>query len=90
MTKADLISKMAEESGVTKTAAEKALGAIIEAVAVEVKAGRNINLPGLGSFSLSKRKARKGRNPRTGEPIKIPASKSVKFKPGKTLKEAVK
>jgi DNA-binding protein HU-beta len=81
---------MAEEAGVTKTAAEKAFSSIIEAVAVEVKAGRNINLPGLGSFSLSKRKARKGRNPRTGEPIKIPASKSVKFKPGKTLKEAVK
>ncbi|MEW5722627.1 MAG: HU family DNA-binding protein [Thermodesulfobacteriota bacterium] len=88
MTKAELISNIAGETGLSKAAAEKALDALLANVVKGVKAG-NVSLPGLGSFSVTKRKARKGRNPRTGEPIKIPASKTVKFKAAKALKDAV-
>ena len=83
------LSVIAEDAGVTKSAAEKSLAAIIDCVVREVKADRGLILPGLGSFSLAKRAARKGRNPRTGEAIKIPASKTVKFKPAQALKDAV-
>ena len=90
MTKAELVSQIAEQAEIKKGEAEKALATIISTVASEVKAGRDMALTGLGTFSLSKRAARKGRNPQTGETIKIPASKSVKFRPSKTLKDMVK
>ena len=90
MTKAELITQLAEQAEIKKSEAEKALATIIATVATEVKAGRDMALTGLGTFSLSKRAARKGRNPRTGETIKIPASKTVKFRPSKALKDMVK
>ena len=90
MTKAELIETMAKDAGVTKTAAGKALESFIGGVtkALKKKDGK-VTLVGFGTFSKSRRKARKGRNPQTGEVIKIKASNVVKFKAGKKLKEAV-
>ena len=90
MTKAELIEKMAKDAGITKAAAGAVLGSFIDSVtkALKKKDGR-VTLVSFGTFSKSRRKARKGRNPKTGEQIKIKASKTVKFKPGKTLKNAV-
>ena len=90
MTKAELIEKMAKDAGITKTAAGKALESFIEGVtkALKKKDGK-VTLVGFGTFSKSRRKARKGRNPQTGEVIKIKASNVVKFKAGKKLKDAV-
>ena len=89
MTKADLIEKMAEASGCTKACAGKALNGAIEAITKAVKKGDKVSLVGFGTFSQSKRKARKGRNPRTGETIKIAAAKLPKFSAGKTFKDTV-
>ena len=90
MTKADLIVKIAEESGLTKVNAERALNAFTKSVEnVLVKEGK-LTLTGFGTFQVEERKQRTGRNPRTGEEITIPASKVVKFRPGKLLKESVK
>ncbi len=85
MNKAELVSRMAEISGMTKAAAEKALNAFMEAVGEALKKGDKVTLVGFGTFMVTKRAARKGRNPRTGEEIKIPARKVVKFKPGAKL-----
>ncbi|MEJ5226936.1 HU family DNA-binding protein [Thermodesulfovibrio sp.] len=90
MTKADLIGKIASKAGLTKAEAGKALDAMIDAVKESLKKGDKVTLVGFGSFYVSKRKARKGRNPRTGQEIKIPATKVPKFTAGKSLKEAVK
>jgi DNA-binding protein HU-beta len=90
MTKADLISAIAKDSKITKTAAEKALNACTSAVTSALRRGDKITLTGFGTFSVAKRKARKGRNPRTGREINIPASKVAKFKPGNKLRGAVK
>ncbi|MEF2231893.1 MAG: HU family DNA-binding protein [Pseudodesulfovibrio sp.] len=90
MTKADLIVKIAEKANLTKANAERALNAFLETVeATLVKEGK-LTLTGFGTFNVDKRKARVGRNPRTGAEIKIPATKVVKFHPGKVLKDAVK
>ena len=89
MTKAELISKVAKETKITKTVAAKAVDSLTDTIAKELKRGGRITLPGFGTFSLAKRKARTGRNPATGETIKIRAVKTVRFKPGKALKEAV-
>ena len=89
MTKAELITKIAEKTDTTKTSVDQTLGALIEIIVKEVKAGRSITLAGLGTFSLSKRAARKGRNPQTGETIKIKASKALKFKASKAVKDAL-
>lgn len=90
VTKADLVVKIAEKAQMTKADADKALTAFIDAVeAVLVKEGK-LTLTGFGSFSVETREGRKGRNPRTGAEIDIPASKVVKFKPGKLLKDAIK
>jgi len=90
MTKADLIVKIAEKANLTKANAERALNAFLETVeATLVKEGK-LTLTGFGTFGVDKRKARVGRNPRTGAEIKIPATKVVKFHPGKVLKDAVK
>jgi len=90
MTKAELIEKMAKDAGITKTATGKALESFIEGVtkALKKKDGK-VTLVGFGTFSKSRRKARKGRNPQTGEAIRIKASNVVKFKAGKKLKDAV-
>ena len=90
MTKADLIEKMARDAGITKAAAGACLGSFVESVtrALKQKDGK-LTLVGFGTFSKVRRKARKGRNPQTGETIKIKASKSVKFKAGKKLKDAI-
>ncbi|MDI6729837.1 MAG: HU family DNA-binding protein [Thermodesulfovibrionales bacterium] len=90
MTKADLIDKIASGAGLTKTDAGKALDATLDSVKAALKKGQKVTLVGFGTFSVSKRKARKGRNPRTGAEIKIPATKVPKFTAGKTLKDAVK
>lgn len=89
MNKAELVSKMAEISGMTKASAEKALNAFIEAVEEALGKGEKVTLVGFGTFMVTKRAARKGRNPRTGEEIKIPARKIVKFKPGSNLESIV-
>ncbi len=90
MTKADLIAKIAEHANTTKANAERALNAFLATVeGTLIKEGK-ITLTGFGTFVVEKRKARTGRNPRTGEKMKIPATKVVKFRPGKLLKEAVK
>ncbi len=90
MTKADLIDKIASGSGLSKTDAGKALDATLDSVKFALKKGHKVTLVGFGTFSVSKRKARKGRNPRTGAEIKIAAAKVPKFTAGKTLKDALK
>ncbi len=90
MTKAELVDKMAESADISKVAAGKALGAALDGVKAALKKGQKVSLVGFGTFSVSKRKARKGRNPKTGEAIKIPAAKVPKFTAGKELKTAVK
>ncbi len=90
MTKAELIDKIASSASLTKADAGRALDATLDAVKAALKKGQKVTLVGFGTFSVSKRKARKGRNPKTGEEIKIPATKVPKFTAGKTLKDAVK
>lgn len=85
MTKAELVSKMAEDAGITKAAATSALEAFLEGVTKTLKSGDKLTLVGFGTFSVSKRAARKGRNPFTGEEIKIKARKVAKFKASKEL-----
>lgn len=90
MTKAELIEKMAKDAGISKVAAGQALDSFVGNVtkALKKKDGK-VTLVGFGTFSKTRRRARKGRNPQTGEPIKIKASNVVKFKAGKKLKDAV-
>ena len=90
MNKAELVSRMAEIADLPKVTAEKALNAFMEAVTEALKAGDKVTLVGFGTFSLAERAERVGRNPRTGEQIKIPARKVIKFKPGSKLEEAIK
>jgi len=90
MTKAELISKIASADVITKSQAEKGLSGFITAVSEAMAAGDKVTLVGFGTFSVMERAKRVGRNPRTGKKIKIPASKYVKFKAGKTLSEKVK
>lgn len=85
MTKAELISKMAKDAELTKVAASTALESFLEAVTKTLKSGDKLTLVGFGTFSVSKRAARKGRNPFTGETIKIKAKKVAKFKASKEL-----
>lgn len=90
MTKADLVDKIAEKAGLTKVASEKALNAFLDSVNEVLLAEGKLNLTGFGTFAVETRQARKGRNPRTGETITIPATKVVKFRPGRKLKEIIK
>ena len=90
MTKAELVSVMAQEAGINKAAAADALEAYVVAVAKELKKKGKLGLVGFGTFSVAKRKAREGRNPQTGKAIKIPAKKVIKFKAGKALADKVK
>ncbi|MCC6347140.1 MAG: HU family DNA-binding protein [Nitrospirales bacterium] len=89
MTKTELIDKMSKEASISKAAAGKAIESLIDGVKKTLKKGNKVTLVGFGTFSISKRKARKGRNPRTGEAIKIKASKAPKFTAGKAFKDAV-
>lgn len=89
MNKSELVASIAEISKLTKIDSEKALDAIIKTVEDTLKAGEEIRLVGFGTFSVVKKAATTGRNPRTGEEIKIPERISPKFKPGKQLKDAV-
>lgn len=90
MTKAELIEQMAEDAGINKVQATKALNSFMDSVTntLKKKEGK-VTLVGFGTFSKIRRKARKGRNPQTGDPIKIKACNVVKFRPGKKLREAV-
>jgi DNA-binding protein HU-beta len=90
MTKAELVETMAKEAGISKVAASAALDSFMANVtkALKKKNGK-VTLVGFGTFAKVRRKARKGRNPQTGEPIKIKASNVVKFKPGKKLKDSI-
>lgn len=89
MNKSDLIAEVAEKSGLTKLDAAKAVDATFDAVIATLKKGDEVRLVGFGTFAVVKRAAGVGRNLRTGETIKIPASKTPKFKAGQALKDAV-
>lgn len=89
MNKADLINKIADDAGVTKTQANAAIDSFVEAVTRTLKTGGKVTLVGFGTFSVSRRKARNGRNPKTNEAIKIKARKVAKFKAGKELAGSV-
>lgn len=82
--------QLQKKAELTKKESAQAVDAIIESITEALKKGEKITLVGFGTFSITKRKARKGRNPRTGQEIKIPATKSPKFTPGKALKETIK
>jgi DNA-binding protein HU-beta len=90
MNKKELISALAEATGLTQAAASRAMDAILRAIAEALEKGEMVSLVGFGSFSVRRRAARSGRNPRTGETIKIPAAKVPAFKPGKALREAAR
>jgi DNA-binding protein HU-beta len=89
MNKADLVSMIAAKSNLTKKDSESALNAFVETVQTALKNGEKIQLVGFGTFEVSERTAREGRNPKTGETMTIEASKAPKFKAGKALKDAV-
>jgi len=90
MIKAELVERMAKDAKITKRAAEAALDSFMSGVRDSLKKGRRVNLVGFGTFSVGRRAARNGRNPQTGEPIKIKAAKVPKFKAGKALRESVR
>ncbi len=89
MNKMDLIAAVAETTDLPKAKATEVVDAVLGAIEAALKKQEEVRLVGFGSFATAKRKAAKGRNPRTGEEIKIPASTSVRFKAGKALKDAV-
>jgi DNA-binding protein HU-beta len=85
MNKAALIGKIAEDAGITRSAAATAMNSMLEGITYSLKKGQRVTLVGFGTFGVTKRKARIGRNPQTGEAIKIKARKAVRFKAGKQL-----
>ncbi len=87
--KADVISEIAEQAGISKKEATAAYDAFVGYIADTCQRGERCAVPGLGSFAVSERKARTGRNPRTNETIQIPASRNVRFKAGKDLKTSL-
>jgi DNA-binding protein HU-beta len=89
MNKADLIKKMATDAGITQNQANKAFSAMVDGIAGSLSKGKRVILVGFGTFSVSERKARTGRNPKTGAPLRIPARKVPKFTPGKALRDRV-
>jgi len=90
MNKAQMVDHIAVTADISKAAATRALDAMVEAVKATLKKNGSVTLVGFGTFRVSKRAARAGRNPRTKQPIKIPATRVPKFAPGKALKDAVK
>jgi len=89
MTKAEIVTKVAREINLTKGVAAKAFAAVIAAVEDALRKGEKVSIAGFGTFSITERKARVGRNPRTGKDIKIAARKAPRFTAGKGLKEAI-
>jgi DNA-binding protein HU-beta len=89
MNKGDLVDIIAKNADITKKQAGEALNTTLESITKELKKGGKVTLIGFGTFDVSKRAARKGRNPRTGEPLKIKASKNARFKAGAGLKGAL-
>ena len=89
MNKSDLIDNIAERADISKSAAGDALEAVLDGITGALSAGQSVTLVGFGTFSRSRREAREGRNPRTGETIQIKASNLAKFKAGKALKDAL-
>jgi len=89
LNKNDLVAAVASESGLSKSDATRAVESVFDSITNALKTGSEVRLVGFGTFSITNRKASTGRNPRTGEPIQIPASKQPKFKAGKGLKQAV-
>jgi DNA-binding protein HU-beta len=90
MNKADLIAKISKDSGITKEKANLAIDSLVDGVTKGLKKGARVTLVGFGTFYSTKRKARVGRNPQTGEAIQIKAKKVARFKPGKELEGAIK
>lgn len=90
MTKGELVDRMADSAGITKVAAEKALNAFLDGVKKSLSKKQKVTLVGFGTFGVNKRKGRMGRNPQTGEALRIPAKTVPKFAPGRQLKDAVK
>ncbi|MBE6073296.1 MAG: HU family DNA-binding protein [Selenomonas ruminantium] len=89
MNKTELVASVAEKTGLTKKDAEKAVNALFDSVQEALTAGDKVQMIGFGTFEVKERAARKGRNPRTGQDIEIPASKNPVFKAGKALKDSV-
>jgi len=89
MGKKEITARMAKEAGITLLQAQKAFIAFMEGVRVSLKDGQKVNLAGFGSFELKVRKARKGRNPKTGDPIEIPPKKRIKFNPSRSFKNSL-
>ena len=89
MNKNDLIAAVANAAGLSKADASKALDGVFDSITASLKKGKEVRLVGFGTFHVTRRAASMGRNPRTGEPIKIAASNQPKFKAGKALKDAV-
>jgi DNA-binding protein HU-beta len=90
MTKADLVAKVAVSAEITRVNAEKVINSLVAALTEALAAGEKITLVGFGTFEVAQRSAREGRNPRTGQTLKIPPSKVVKFRVGSKLKDEVK
>ena len=90
MNKTELVAAIAEQAGISKAGAEKVVAAFTDTVTNELKKGGKVSLVGFGTFEVSERKARTGRNPQTGAEMKIAASKAPKFKAGKAFKDAIK
>ena len=89
MKKAELVEAIAEKTGLTKADSTRALEATFEVITKALKKGERVPVAGFGTFNVTKRKAREGRNPQTGATVKIPARKAVTFKAGSALKDAV-
>jgi DNA-binding protein HU-beta len=90
MTRADLVVSMATASGWTKAAADRALRALLAAIRTSLKRGQPVTLVGFGTFSVTRRKARRGKNPRTGQPMNVAGGKTPRFRPSKELKRALR
>ena len=90
MNKETMIEKIAEDAGINKAQANKALQSMLDSITNTLKQGDKVTLTGFGTFAVSERKAREGRNPQTGETIRIPGGNVPRFKAGKNLKDAVK
>jgi DNA-binding protein HU-beta len=90
LNKGDLVGKIAKDVGLTKSQSEAAFNSLIGGITASLKKGQKVTIVGFGTFSVAKRKARVGRNPQTGKPIKIAAHKVPKFSAGSDLKKAVK
>ena len=90
MSRVDLVATMAAASGWTKAGADRALRAFLASVRASLKRGQPVTLVGFGTFSVTRRKPRRGKNPRTGQPMNVVAGKTPRFKPSKELKRAVR